>query len=128
MLIPYRGEELGVPKVADIPDADRLDPTFFRNNGTEIGRDGCRVPIIWEKSSKNIGFGDSKPAHMPQPQWMGEYSVKAEDTDPSSNLNMYRKEKALGLRGKLQSAEKLEWVNDEAGTTAFQAASRMDGK
>ncbi len=33
--------------MADIPAAQRQDPTFFRTGGAEIGRDGCRVPLPW---------------------------------------------------------------------------------
>jgi hypothetical protein len=29
----YQGEELGLPEVAGIPDAQRQDPTFFRTSG-----------------------------------------------------------------------------------------------
>lgn len=37
----YQGEELGLHEVAEIPDADRQDPTFFNSPGTSVGRDGC---------------------------------------------------------------------------------------
>jgi alpha-glucosidase len=36
----YQGEELGLPEVADIRDADRQDPIFFRRPGKDVGRDG----------------------------------------------------------------------------------------
>lgn len=107
-----RGEELGLPEVVEIPDEQRQDPTFFRTKNTddhEIGRDGCRVPLPWTTEGTNFGFGNGKPAHLPQPKWMGQYSVEAEDTDSNSTLNLYRK--ALDLRKKLQSAEELEWVS-----------------
>ncbi|WP_035776878.1 glycoside hydrolase family 13 protein, partial [Arthrobacter sp. H5] len=64
----YQGEELGLLEVAEIPDADRQDPTFFRNAGVEIGRDGCRVPLPWTRSGSSFGFGDGG-SHLPQPQW-----------------------------------------------------------
>ena len=43
----YQGEELGLQEVAGHPRRQRQDPTFFRNKGVEIGRDGCRVPLPW---------------------------------------------------------------------------------
>ncbi|MCU1522963.1 MAG: alpha-amylase, partial [Arthrobacter sp.] len=43
----YQGEELGLQEVGEIPDSERQDPTFFRNKGVEVGRDGCRVPLPW---------------------------------------------------------------------------------
>ncbi len=41
----YQGEELGLHEVADLDDAQRQDPTFFRSAGVDVGRDGCRVPL-----------------------------------------------------------------------------------
>ncbi|HEV7167721.1 MAG TPA: glycoside hydrolase family 13 protein, partial [Micrococcaceae bacterium] len=104
----YQGEELGLPEVADIPDADRQDPSFFRNFGVEKGRDGCRVPLPWTVEGPSFGFGDGG-AHLPQPQWFGAYSVQAQDGDASSTLELYRR--ALRLRRRLQTAEELEWVS-----------------
>jgi len=103
----YQGEELGLPEVADLPDADRQDPSFFRNFGVEKGRDGCRVPLPWTVEGKSFGFGDGG-AHLPQPEWFGAYSVQAQDGDSSSTLELYRR--ALELRHRLQAAEELQWV------------------
>ena len=102
----YQGEELGLPEVADIPDDQRQDPTFFRNPGVEVGRDGCRVPLPWTRTGSSFGFGDDG-SHLPQPGWWGEFSVEAEDGDPDSTLTMYRR--ALALRHELQDAEGLLW-------------------
>lgn len=103
----YQGEELGLPEVADIPAADRQDPTFFRTQGAEIGRDGCRVPLPWTESGPSFGFGESG-AHLPQPAWFAEYAVSRESADPHSTLSLYRR--ALALRHELQTAEELEWL------------------
>ena len=67
----YQGEELGLPEVADIPDAERQDPTFFRSPGVDVGRDGCRVPLPWTSTGDSFGFG-ADGAHLPQPSWFGE--------------------------------------------------------
>ena len=67
----YQGEELGLHEVADIPDADRQDPSFFRNPGVDIGRDGCRVPIPWTRTGPSFGFGPDAAPHLPQPAWFG---------------------------------------------------------
>ena len=45
----YQGEELGLPEVTDIPDSARQDPTFRRTGGKVAGRDGCRVPLPWDR-------------------------------------------------------------------------------
>ncbi|MDR7084412.1 alpha-glucosidase [Arthrobacter ginsengisoli] len=102
----YQGEELGLQEVADIPDADRQDPAFFRNKGVEIGRDGCRVPLPWAAEGPSFGFGDGG-AHLPQPAWFSRYAVAAEDGVEGSTLEFYRQ--ALQLRRELQTSEELEW-------------------
>ena len=118
----YQGEELGLPEVAEIPDHDRQDPTFFRNSGVEVGRDGCRVPLPWTKAGSSFGFGDGS-AHLPQPLWFGEFSVEAEDADPASTLNLYRR--ALWLRRDLQDSEELTWL--ESGAASVLAFERPGG-
>ncbi len=103
----YQGEELGLPEVGQIPDADRQDPIFMRHHGFDVGRDGCRVPLPWTRSGRSFGFGDDG-SHLPQPAWFADYSVEAEDGQPGSTLTFYRD--ALALRRELQTSESLEWV------------------
>lgn len=103
----YQGEELGLQEVAEIPDTERQDPTFFRNKGVEIGRDGCRVPLPWAAEGTSFGFGDGG-AHLPQPAWFARYAVAAQDGNEGSTLEFYRK--ALKLRRELQASEELEWL------------------
>ncbi len=112
----YQGEELGLHEVGDIPAEGRQDPTFFRSDGGEIGRDGCRVPIPWARAGASFGFGDSAP-HMPQPVWFGDYSVEAEDGDPASTLAVYRE--ALRVRRDIQAPEHMEWVDSPADVLHF---------
>lgn len=106
----YQGEELGLQEVGEIPDSARQDPTFFRNKGVEIGRDGCRVPLPWKAEGSSFGFGEGG-AHLPQPAWFSRYAVAAEDGVAGSTLEFYRK--ALKLRRELQTSEELQWI--EAG-------------
>ncbi|MGN6199776.1 glycoside hydrolase family 13 protein [Humibacter sp.] len=103
----YQGEELGLHEVADIADEQRQDPTFFRSEGSEIGRDGCRVPLPWSAHGASFGFG-ADGAHLPQPGWFAEYAVEREEVDPASTLSLYRR--ALALRHALQSGEQLGWI------------------
>ncbi|MGP9693565.1 glycoside hydrolase family 13 protein [Brachybacterium sp. AOP25-B2-12] len=102
----YQGEELGLHEVAEISDADRQDPTFFRSPGIDKGRDGCRVPLPWSREGSSAGFGEGG-AHLPQPDWFADSSVEAEESDPDSTLSLYRR--ALALRHALQSGEHLEF-------------------
>ena len=103
----YQGEELGLQEVGDLPAEAMQDPAFFRSNGVEKGRDGCRVPLPWTIDGPSFGFGNGG-AHLPQPTWFGPQSVAAQDNDPSSTLSLYRR--ALDLRRKLQATEELQWV------------------
>ncbi|CAM3773919.1 glycoside hydrolase family 13 protein [Tsukamurella ocularis] len=114
----YQGEELGLHEVGDIPAAARQDPTFFRTEGKEVGRDGCRVPLPWTGTGPSYGFG-SDGAHLPQPAWFADYAVSVEDADSASTLNLYRR--ALALRADLQSAETLTWIpHSSASVLAFE--------
>ena len=105
----YQGEELGLHEVADIPDADRQDPAFFRNVGIDKGRDGCRVPLPWTSDQTSFGFSSSQP-HLPQPAWFAQHAVSAQDAPEGSTLNMYRD--ALALRRSLQTTEELAWTSN----------------
>ncbi|MDQ4501757.1 glycoside hydrolase family 13 protein [Sinomonas sp. ASV322] len=105
----YQGEELGLQEVGQIPDEDRQDPTFFRNKGVEVGRDGCRVPLPWEATpaaGSSFGFG-ANGAHLPQPEWFAGYAASVQADDEGSTLAFYRR--ALALRHELQGAEALGW-------------------
>ena len=102
----YQGEELGLAEVADIGEADRQDPTFFRSPGVEVGRDGCRVPLPWTADGPSFGFGTAA-AHLPQPDWFGSYAVREQEGTAGSTLQFYRQ--ALELRRKLQGPEELVW-------------------
>ncbi|GAA1978148.1 glycoside hydrolase family 13 protein [Microbacterium pumilum] len=104
----YQGEELGLHEVAELDDADRQDPTYFRSPGIDMGRDGCRVPLPWQTSGTSFGFG-ADGAHLPQPEWFGPLAVEEQVDDPASMLSLYRR--ALTLRGRLQGAEELEWID-----------------
>ena len=103
----YQGEELGLHEVAEIPASERQDPTFFRSEGADFGRDGCRVPLPWRSDGPSFGFGDDG-SHLPQPEWFADYAVSREDGDPASTLTLYRE--ALRLRRSLQTSERLEWI------------------
>ena len=50
----YQGEELGLPEHTTLPAEARQDPTFFRTNGIERGRDGCRVPLPWKSGRARL--------------------------------------------------------------------------
>ena len=110
-----RGEELGLPEVAEMTAEERQDPSFFRTRGKSniIGRDGCRVPLPWSSSEANCGFGNGKPPHLPMPTWWSDFAVDKQVKSKDSTLALYRK--ALRLRRELQCGEHLGWIEAEAG-------------
>ncbi len=112
----YQGEELGLFEVADLPGDALQDPMWLRDSGKRKGRDGCRVPLPWEKTGTSFGFGTGG-AHLPMPGWFGDYSVAAEDSRADSTLNLYRS--ALELRKKSLTTESLEWVRSKGTVVHF---------
>jgi alpha-glucosidase len=84
----YQGQELGLEEV-DLPDELRQDPIFRRGDGERKGRDGCRVPIPWERAL-------ATKAWLPQPSSWSELSVEAQRERNDSVLALYRR--ALELR------------------------------
>lgn len=108
----YQGEELGLPEHTTLPAKARQDPTFFRTNGIERGRDGCRVPLPWKSGEPGYGFADAytdavsshgvsshlapAPPWLPQPESFGELAADRQDGVEGSTLELYRS--ALSLR------------------------------
>jgi alpha-glucosidase len=116
----YQGEELGLPDVTDLPDEVRQDPSYFRTDGQDGLRDGCRVPVPWTRDGASYGFG-SGGSWLPQPAAWGALSVAAQTGDPGSTLEMYRA--ALALRRShrgLGAGESVEWLDTQEGVLAFR--------
>ncbi|MFJ9913276.1 glycoside hydrolase family 13 protein [Actinacidiphila glaucinigra] len=114
----YQGEELGLPEVTDLPDEVRQDPSFFRDNGQDGLRDGCRVPIPWTTDGPSHGFGPAA-GWLPQPAGWGGLSVQAQTGDPDSTLELYRS--ALRLRRELPGLGDgpMRWLDAPEGVLVF---------
>ncbi|MFC5724076.1 alpha-amylase family glycosyl hydrolase [Streptomyces gamaensis] len=114
----YQGEELGLPEVADLPDEVRQDPAFFRGDGQDGTRDGCRVPIPWSGERAPYGFGPGG-SWLPQPAHWRELSVAAQSGDPRSTLELYRS--ALALRRRLPGLGdgRMSWLDAPPGVLAL---------
>lgn len=108
----YQGDELGLPEHTELPDAARQDPTFHRTAGSELGRDGARVPLPWAPVGDGLGFGPDP--WLPQPESFAGITVDHQLGDPQSTLNLYRR--ALELRHDL-----------ELGTAEFAWHSLSEG-
>ena len=120
----YQGEELGLWEVEDIPAELRQDPTFFQTQGANPGRDGCRVPLLWEADETWFGFGTSGAAEpwLPQPEAWRAYAADAQAADPSSMLALYRD--ALRLRHSVDGD--LDWVESSADVLRFRRGAGFE--
>jgi alpha-glucosidase len=115
----YQGEELGLPEVVDLPDEARQDPTFFRTEGRNYGRDGCRVPIPWEADAPAAGFSPSGSSWLPQPDGWGSYARDTQRGVPDSTLEFYRAALAARREHGLGAGE-IEWLDGGAEVIAFR--------
>lgn len=94
----YQGEELGLPEATTLPADVRQDPSFFRTNGEEIGRDGCRVPVPWHADKPAFGFSPTGKAWLPQPEVYGDLAPNRQDGVAGSTLELYRRLLAVRRR------------------------------
>lgn len=116
----YQGEELGLPEVLDLPAAARQDPTFARTGGELLGRDGCRVPLPWERMAPNFGFGDGAASWLPQPAEFAELARDQQRGIDGSTLTLFTK--LLSRRREYDLGHgSLEWLPDPApGVLAYR--------
>ena len=111
----YQGEELGLQQVEVAPE-HRQDPIWFRSG--EVGRDGCRVPLPWAGTTPPYGFGGTP--WIPQPTDWAQLTVEAQDSDPDSTLNFYRR--ALQQR-RILAGDQTEFVTLAPDVVAFKRGS-----
>jgi alpha-glucosidase len=89
----YQGDELGLPEVEDLHRGELQDPMYFRSQGENPGRDGCRVPLPWSGDHPPFGFSPASGAApwLTQPSTWSALTVDAQEHDPHSTLNLYRR-------------------------------------
>ena len=85
----YQGEELGLAE-ADIAFEDLQDPYGIEFWPEFKGRDGCRTPMVWEKSNTDGGFSTGKPWLPVAPAHLAQ-AVAVQDDDPGAILYHYRR-------------------------------------
>jgi alpha-glucosidase len=121
----YQGEELGLPEHTSLDDELREDPAFFRTNGAERGRDGCRVPLPWEADAPAMGYSPTGLTWLPQPEEWKAYAADVQTGQDGSTLELYRetlrlrRELGLGLGG-------MVWAEEYAGTDQVIAFRNRD--
>jgi alpha-glucosidase len=121
----YNGEELGLPEVLDLPDGVREDPAFLR---TGESRDGCRVPLPWSGThADGYGFGPTGAAApwLPQPASWATLTAAAQETDPSSTLNLYRAALRLRKAHPALGGGSVTWLESEDGVLAFRRGPQL---
>ncbi|WP_102157876.1 glycoside hydrolase family 13 protein [Zhihengliuella halotolerans] len=123
----YQGDELGLPEHTTLPDELRQDPSFFRTNGAERGRDGCRVPMPWEADADGYGFSVDNPdggPWLPQPESFARYAADQQVDVAGSTYELYRQ--SIALRSQLGlGTGSIEWteLNDpDRGILAYRNA------
>jgi alpha-glucosidase len=127
----YQGEELGLWEVEDIPDEAKHDQMFYRTAGADPGRDGCRVPLPWSGTEPPFGFSPAgataKPWLPQQPAAWSRMTVEAEQGDPDSMLELYRR--ALRVRreqpGLRSDREPLRWLPSDPEVLAFRRGEQF---
>lgn len=120
----YQGEELGLPDHTALPAEVRQDPAFFRTDGAEPGRDGCRVPLPWVGGAPGNGFGPTGRTWLPQPDVYADLAADKQYGVAGSTFEMYRTALELRRAEKIGTAG-LAWVDALAGSAdvvAFQVS------
>ncbi len=85
----YQGEELGLGE-ADVAFEDLQDPYGIEFWPEFKGRDGCRTPMVWDKSNQNGGFSAGAP-WLPVAEQHLSNSVEWQEEDPEALLHHYRR-------------------------------------
>lgn len=84
----YQGEELGLPE-ADVPFERIQDPYGIPLWPVFKGRDGCRTPMVWDKSPLG-GFSTVEP-WLPVSAAQLPLSVAEQEADPEALLHKVRR-------------------------------------
>ena len=113
----YQGDELGIGKVT-IP-LDRVrDPQDIRQPGLGLGRDGARTPMPWDDSA-NAGFSTVEPWLPLNEDWRMR-NVAAQEREPDSMLNLYRRLLALRRRHPALSVGDFTMLPSERGVLQYE--------
>jgi alpha-glucosidase len=115
----YQGEELGLPEHTTLDDDLRQDPTWWRSEYTQAGRDGCRVPLPWIGGEPGDGFSPTGKTWLPQPAVYADLAWDRQIDVPGSTLELYRA--ALRLRRQFGlGGGSLRWLDSVDGVLTFR--------
>jgi alpha-glucosidase len=120
----YQGQELGLDEV-ELADDERRDPIFFRTNGERKGRDGCRVPIPWDRRPPAFGFTTGVP-WLPMPPTWSAVSVAAQREAPVSMLALYRDALAVRRASDALRTGSFAWLDGPLGSLVLSRSVREE--
>jgi alpha-glucosidase len=124
----YQGDELGLDEVEDLPDDRLQDPMYYRSEGVDPGRDGCRVPLPWSGTEPPFGFcadGAAADPWLPQPARWASLTVQAQASDEGSMLALYRRALAIRRADTGLASEAFEWLPSGPDALAFKRGERF---
>jgi alpha-glucosidase len=124
----YQGDELGLDEVEDLPDDRRQDPMYFRSEGVDPGRDGCRVPLPWSGQEPPFGFSPSNAENqpwLPQPERWARSTVAAQAADPASMLSLYRRSLEIRRSDPDLRGESFAWLPSSDSVLSFGRGNRF---
>ena len=123
----YNGQELGLPNVDDLPDSVLTDPVWERSRHTERGRDGCRIPLPWDGTAPPYGFSSNPDTWLPMPTDWDDLTVAAQQSDPRSLWQFYRRALELRKRHRALGTGRLRWWESAPGLLVFSLTDRDSG-
>lgn len=121
-LVLYYGDELGMEDTDVPPEMQRDEMKAPGSRGPT--RDRCRTPMPWD-GGQNAGF--TAPSARP---WLplGDYTklnVEAENADPASVLNFWRRLGRLRRSGQLDGAGRLETLYLDGQAWAYRVGGAI---
>lgn len=114
----YYGEEIGMVTTEPKTVEEVRDPVGKRYWPLRKGRDGERTPMQWDATA-NAGFTTGTP-WLPAPPGYRERNVAAEERDPDSLLNFYKRLIALRRRTPALFGGDYENVGDDPHVYAYR--------
>jgi alpha-glucosidase len=86
----YYGEELGLDEFTDFTKDQIRDTSSIRNDYKTITRDGCRTPMLWNKTPQ-AGFSKTPETWLPIHKNYVDICLESQIQNPNSIFNHYKK-------------------------------------
>ena len=118
----YQGEELGLTE-AEVAFEDLQDPYGIEFWPEFKGRDGCRTPMVWQSDNQQGGFSTGTP-WLPVDAGHLARAASAQEADPASLLNFYRKALAFRARHPALRVGAQADMRSENGVLSFRRSTR----